>query len=54
MIRIIKHVLFTLLSFGGSLASMVNFSNFTKCIFSNNQPYMTRFTLNDLNPYEYK
>ena len=54
MVRIIKHVLFTLLSFGGSLSSMVNFSNFTKCIFLTNQPYMTRLTLNDLNPYEYK
>ena len=39
------------LSFSGSLASMVNASNFTTCISLNNHPYMTRPTMIDSNPY---
>ena len=38
-----------LLSFRGSLASMVNVSVYRKCVLLNNQPYMTRPTLIDLN-----
>ena len=35
----------------GSLASMVNASNFTTCISLNNHPCMTRPTLIDSNPH---
>ena len=42
-----------LLSSSGSLASMANVSTFTKCIFVNNQPCMTRPALIDLNLDEY-
>ena len=50
MFRFIKQGFFTLLRFSGSLASMANVSNLTKCISLNNQPCMTRPTVNDLNP----
>ena len=50
MFGFIKQGFFILLRFSGSLASMANVSNLTKCISLNNQPCMTRPTVNDLNP----
>ena len=44
MFRLIKQVLTALLSFSGSLA--------TKFVSLNNEPYMIRLTLIDLNPVE--
>ena len=40
-------------SFSGQLASMAKVSNFTTCIFLNNQLCMTRATLTDLHFQEY-
>ena len=45
-----KCLLYLLLSFSGSLSSMTNVSNFTRCLSLNNQPCMTRLILIDLNP----
>ena len=42
-----------LLSFSGSLTIIVNASNHTKCISSNNQPCMTQPSFINLNPNEY-
>ena len=53
MFGLIKQVLFALLSFNESLASMANISNFTTYISLNIQLCMTRPTLIDLNPDEY-
>ena len=53
MIRLIKQVFIALLKVTGSLSSAANVSNITTCITLNNQPYMTRPTLIDLNPDEY-
>ena len=39
--------------FIGSLASMFNVPNNTKCISLNNQPCMAKPTFINLNPYEY-
>ena len=52
MFRVIKQVFIALLGFSGSLASIANVSNFTRCMSLNNQPCMTRPTLIDLNPDE--
>ena len=53
MFRLIKKVFNALLIFSGSLASMANVSNYTKCLSLNNQSCMTRPTLIDFNPDEH-
>ena len=53
MLRFIKEVFITLLTFSGSLAGMVNVSNFKRCTSLNNQPCMARPTLIDLNLDKY-
>ena len=45
MFRLIKQVFIALLSFSGSVTSMLNASNFTTCICLDNQPCMIRPTL---------
>ena len=45
-----KEVFIPLLSFSGSLVSMMNVSNFITCISLNKQPRMARPTLIDLIP----
>ena len=49
MFRLIKEAFMALLSFSGSLASMVHVSNFTTCLSLSDQQCMTRPTLIDLN-----
>ena len=44
-----KQVFIAFLNFNGSLTSMVNVSDHTKCISLGNQPCMARPTLIDLN-----
>ena len=41
MFRLIEQVFIELLRFRGSLSSMANAPDHTKCISLNNQPYMT-------------
>ena len=53
MIRFMKQIFSTLVSFSGLSASMVNVSYFTTCISLHNQPCITRHTLIDLNPDKY-
>ena len=53
MFRLIKQVLIELLRFRGSLASIPIASNYAKCISLDNQPYMTRPILINLNPDKY-
>ena len=53
MFRLIKKVFIALLSFSGSLSSMVDVSNHTKYISLNNQPCMVRTILTDFNPDEW-
>lgn len=48
MFRLIKQVFIGLLSFSGSLTSMVHGSNFTTCISLNYQPCMARPIFIDL------
>ena len=52
MFRLIEQVFIALISFSGSLTSMVSVSNFTTFISLNNQPWMTKPTLVNLNPDE--
>ena len=53
MFILIKQVFIALLSFSGSLAGMVNASNFMTSLSWNYQPYMTRSTLINSHPDEY-
>ena len=54
MFSLIKQVFIVLLGFSGSLASIVNASNHTKCTFLNNQQCMTQPTLIiNLHPKDY-
>ena len=53
MFRLIKKVFIALLSFCGSLSSMVDVSNHTNYISLNNQPCMGRTILTDFNPDEW-
>ena len=53
MFGIIKQVFIAVLSFSGSLASIVNTPDHIKFISSNNQQCMTQPTLIDLHPNEY-
>ena len=50
MFRSLKQVFISLLSFSGSGAHMVKFSNVTKCISPNKERCIARHTLIDLNP----
>ena len=53
MFGFIKKMLIGLLTFSGSLISMVSVSSLTTCISLNNQSFMTRPTFMDLNLDEY-
>lgn len=53
MSRSIKQVFIELLRFRGSLATIANVSDHVKCISLDNQPYMTRPILTNLNPDKY-
>ena len=53
MSEFVKTNLIGLLNFSGSLANMGNVFSLTACISLNNQPYMARPTIIDLNPNEY-
>ena len=53
MFTLIKQVFIALLSFSGSLSSMINVSCHLNCICSNNQPCTTRPTHMDLNADEF-
>ena len=50
MFELVKKLFIVLLSFGGSIFSMVNGSKLTTCVYLNKQPCMTRRTVIDLNP----
>ena len=53
MLGLIKKPFIALLIFGGSLASTVNVSDYTKCKSLINNPCMARLALVNLNPGEY-
>ena len=53
MFGLIKKAFIALMGFSGPLVSMANVFNFTTLISLSNQPWMTKPTLNNLNPYEY-
>ena len=53
MFGLTKRAFTPLLSFGGSLANIVNVSDCTKCISLNKQPCMVRPGLIDLYPDSY-
>ena len=53
MFGLIKNALISLSSFSGSIASLVNVADSTKCISLDKQPHITRPTLIKLNPDEY-
>ena len=52
MFSLIKQVFMVLLSFSSSLAHVAKFFDYIKCLSLNNEPYMIRPTLVDLNPVE--
>lgn len=53
MFGLIKKVFVVLLSFVGSIAFVANVSDFTKCIFVNNEPSLTGLNSNGLHYYPF-